>query len=89
MLTIDELDSTKATEDESSSDDDIEEALISPPTFKEAISYVEAIRNYFICHETEQKTFQQLNFIQNAVIETQRSSSHQTTVMEFFSRCSK
>lgn len=37
-------------------------------------------------HETEQKTFQQLNAIQNALLAAQGNASQQSKISDFFKR---
>ena len=65
------------------SDEDDGEELISP-SFNEALKSVETLRKYFMCHMTDEKTFFELNSVNNALFHSKRNSAHQITIKEFF-----
>lgn len=85
LFTIDELiENTLPEANLSDDEEDCEEVI--PPSFKDAMDCIEKLRNYFVCQNTSEKTFNELNSIQNAVLKTHRQSVRQTSITDFFSR---
>ena len=65
------------------SDEDDSEELIFP-SFDEALKSVKTLRKCFMCHMTDEKTFFEINSINNALCHSKRNSEHQTSIKYFF-----
>lgn len=84
LCTVDQLIENKLSGDKVSEDED-ECEEVTPPSFQDAMDSIEKLRTYFVCqNSTSEKTFNELNSIHNAVLNTRRQSERQTTITDFF-----
>lgn len=84
LCTVDQLIENKLSGDKVSEDED-ECEEVTPPSFQDAMDFIEKLRTYFVCqNSTSQQTFNELNSIHNAVLYTRRQSERQTTITDFF-----
>lgn len=83
LCTVDQLIENKLS-GANLSDDEDECDEVSSPSFQDALDSIEKLRTYFVCQNTSEKTFNELNSIHNAVLNTRRQRECQTTITDFF-----
>lgn len=53
-------------------------------SFKDTLNYFNTFRTFFVSRITVEKTYQEHDFIQNALLKSQSKSTHQMTIKNYF-----